>query len=185
MVFVHPVPRYKDGREPVTSSSYRSADRPDHVGDDIMYPRVPADGGPPNELAPPHFARRFFMPFGVPALSIGPGTVSISQDIGTGGYVKIEHESGLSSQYMHLKDRRVKVGDQVSAGEPIGTIYFNPSESGFPLVHLHFQLRRYGVLIDPGPFLSQVPVLDDPTWPLWAKIALAAAAGYALYEVVR
>jgi murein DD-endopeptidase MepM/ murein hydrolase activator NlpD len=124
------------------------------------------------------------MPFGVPALSAAEGTVSISEDIGTGGYVKIEHPQGLSTQYMHLKDRKVRAGQKVKAGQVLGTIHHNPNESHFPLVHLHFQVRKDGSVVDPEQLLAAAPILDAP-WPLWVKLALAAGAGFAVYKIAK
>lgn len=163
---VNPVPAYRDGRLPVVSSSFRTPSRPSHNGSDIMYPRLPKDGGPEGKHLLPALAPRFFMPNGVPTLAFADGIVDTSKDIGTGGYIVLNHEGGYQSQYMHLRNRKVKTGQTVRAGQPIATISYSPTD--FHLNHLHFQLRQNGSLLDPEPILTGLPVLPMPTnwWPL-------------------
>jgi murein DD-endopeptidase MepM/ murein hydrolase activator NlpD len=52
--------------------------------------------------------------------------------------------------YAHLSSTRVEPGDYVDAGDVIGRAGCSGSCSG---THLHFELRRAGVAIDPTPFL--------------------------------
>jgi murein DD-endopeptidase MepM/ murein hydrolase activator NlpD len=172
------------GRLPVISSSYRSSDRPDHRGVDQMYRRLPEDGGPPGKLKMPHHARRFYMPSGIPALAIADGVVTTAKMIGTGGYVVIEHGDGLRSQSMHLiLNKGVKVGDRVKAGQPIGTIHYD-TKSGKPdLTHLHFQLRKHGVIQDPAPYLAAARVMSMPFD--WTKALLVVGSAAAVYLVAR
>jgi murein DD-endopeptidase MepM/ murein hydrolase activator NlpD len=124
------------------------------------------------------------MPPGIPALSIGPGKVSISKDITTGGYVKIDHPDGLSSQYMHIKDRKVAVGDEVKAGQPIGEIHYDTRPGGFKLIHLHFQLRHHGRLVNPKAFLDALPILKNP-WDVKKTLVTVALAGFVGWGVWR
>jgi murein DD-endopeptidase MepM/ murein hydrolase activator NlpD len=91
------------------------------------------------------------MPAGLPALSLGPGVVRTAKPTSTGDYVSIDHPGGYRSEYMHLRNLRVSKGQQVEAGQPIGTVSFNPAD--FNLIHLHFQLRKNGALIDPRPLI--------------------------------
>ncbi len=168
---VHPVPRHPDGRPPVISSGFRTSDRPNHNGVDIMYERRPGDGGPPGKILLPSHAPRFFMPAGVPALAIAGGTVIRSEEISTGGYIVLEHETDLTAQYMHLFNRRVQVGDRVKPSEVVGDVGFDPS---FKLLHLHFQLRQQGGLINPMQLLSTLPITQPPinSWLLVASATL-------------
>lgn len=180
---IYPVPRHPDGRAPKISSGYRTSDRPTHKGVDIMYRRVDSDGGPPNGGQLPSHSRRHFMPSGLPALCIAPGSVKISKEIGTGGYVVVDHGAGLTSQYMHLFNRRVAVGQSVRAGQVLGEIGFNPS--GFKLIHLHFQLRQDGELLDPRGPLKAMSIIEAPASSrLWIGVAASVAVGLAAARFV-
>lgn len=170
---VYPVPRYK-GRSPKISSGFRSADRPSHDGSDIMFKRLPFDPGPP-QGAIPFTSRGHFHPEGLPALALGPGTVTTSTQITTGGYVVVDHVGDWQSQYMHLARRDVKVGDRVQAGQRIGVIGFDTRPGGYRLLHLHFQLRQNGALVNPAPILAQLPILDAPGGNRGWLIAAGAA----------
>jgi hypothetical protein len=152
-----------------------------------MFRRLEGEGPPGEHL--PNYSKHYFMPDGLSALSIADGKVIVSQQIGTGGYVVIEHpEIGFTSQSMHLFNRRVQAGQNVSAGQAIGTIGFNPS--GYKLTHLHFQLRRGATgsldsrtLVDPAPFIANLPAIQDPK-RTQALLILAAAGlvGYLAYR---
>ena len=126
-----------------------------------MYRRIPEDGGPPGANKPPMYARRWYMPFGVPVFAYQGGTVIEARLAGKGEYVVIEHPGGWRSQYMHLQRKDVKVGQQVSEGQVIGTV--GNDRSSFPLNHLHFQLRYQGGLVNPSKYL-QVSTLK--AWPV-------------------
>ena len=180
---VYPVPVYKDGRRPGISSSFFPPDRPDHKGVDIMYPRVPADGGPPGKAELPTLAPRWFMPKGIPAFAMAPGRVAMSTVLGTGGYIVLDHGDGWRSQYMHLADRKVKEGDTVGPGQEIGTVGGDP---GYPLIHLHLQIRKNDQLQDPAPILAKLQMLPMPSGGdalLW--LTIGGAAGYGLYRYLR
>lgn len=183
MSLIYPVPRHPDGRSPKISSGFQSSDRPTHNGVDIMYRRAPTDGGPPGKTMLPSHSPRHTMPAGVPALSIGPGVVRISEELKTGGYVVIDHPGGLTSQYMHLFNRRVVPKQAVSAAAVIGDIGFNPG--AYRLLHLHFQLRQDGELLDPRAALRSMRVIASPTRSgLWIGAAAAVAAGLAAAKYV-
>jgi murein DD-endopeptidase MepM/ murein hydrolase activator NlpD len=145
-----------------------------------MFKRLPEDGGPPGKALEPSWAPRFYHPEGLLALAAGPGKVTYSQPIGTGETVTIDHGGGWQSQYMHMRNRLVKQGESVSGGQAVGTISFNPLD--WHLIHLHFQIRKDGQLVDPGPIIAPLPVLSGPTGGgafLW--IAAAAAFGFGVY----
>ena len=177
--FVYPVPRL-GGRLPKISSGFETPSRPSHHGVDIMYKRLPEDGGPIGAHRLPELSPGHFMPGGIPALAFAAGVVSASKQIGTGGYVVLQHANGVSSEYMHLAARRVKVGDTVRAGQPIGIVGYGPE---FELNHLHFQLRQDGDLRDPKPTLERAVIVDNPLRfrPLIALAALGVGA-WALYR---
>jgi murein DD-endopeptidase MepM/ murein hydrolase activator NlpD len=194
-VFVWPVPVYKDGRKPSISSGYGMRSTGNHPGVDIMYRRNPcgdvklptqskcyeAPGYIPNGWGPSYNPAG-----GVPVLAYGPGKVVESKFVSKGNYIVIDHPLGWRTQYMHLANRKVNVGDTVSAGQRIGTIghgktYLNPG--GYALNHLHFQLRYNGGLVDPAPYLKNKPVLSwsaaQGTSPLlYLAVAGALAGGF-------
>jgi hypothetical protein len=62
--------------------------------------------------------------------------------------VLIEHESGWSTQYCHMAKGsvRVKIGDQMKTGQPIGLVGLSGDTEFF---HLHFTVRHHGKIIDP------------------------------------
>ncbi len=60
--------------------------------------------------------------------------------------IEIEHGQGFSSIYAHLGSASVEKGQKVEKGEIVGTI----GESGRATApHLHFEIRKDGVEIDP------------------------------------
>ncbi len=73
-----------------------------------------------------------------------------------GNYIKIKHENGYCSRYLHLAPDsiKVKVGDKVKAGQVLGmeggTGYCIPREA----VHLHFDIHNGRDYIDPLPYLT-------------------------------
>lgn len=86
--------------------------------------------------------------------AIGPGTV-ITADAyqGYGNTVRIDHGGGVTSLYGHMQwnSLRVTVGQDVTAGTPIGTEGNTGKSFG---CHLHLEIRLNGVPIDPQPFMA-------------------------------
>ena len=60
----------------------------------------------------------------------------------------VEHDGGWGTQYCHLAKGsvRVKVGDRVNAGQPIGLVGLSGDTEFF---HLHFTVRYRGKAVDP------------------------------------
>lgn len=79
-------------------------------------------------------------------------------DTGYGNHVYIEHAGGYTTRYAHMYPNsiKVKVGDEVVAGQQIGTMggigYCDPA--GW--VHLHFEIRKSGAVQDPLKYYKQV-----------------------------
>jgi lysostaphin len=78
---------------------------------------------------------------GAPVLAVGNGTVAFAGTQGIyGNLVVINHAEGLQTRYGQLSRIQVKVGQQVTAGQTIGTV----GTSGQPTAqepHLHFEVR--------------------------------------------
>lgn len=85
------------------------------------------------------------------------GTVkSVNEDPLMGYTVEIDHGNGYSSYYASLSKVEVKAGTKVISGQPIaksGNNRFEKDEKN----HLHFELRKDGVAIDPNGTLPKKP----------------------------
>jgi len=106
-------------------------------------------------------------PRGTPIVAVLPGTVAhVEESRGnrSGRYVRIEHEDGSSTSYMHL-DRiapDLQVGQTVDAGAMLGTLGRTGIHHSDP--HLHFQIEvprgKYHRFVDPEPMLADAVVID-------------------------
>ena len=86
-----------------------------------------------------------------------PGTVrSVEKDDRLGTTVIIDHLDGYTTTYASLQSEvTVLAGDQVSAGDVIGTVgNTSLSEAGLG-AHLHFSVMKDGLSVDPNAFLEQ------------------------------
>jgi murein DD-endopeptidase MepM/ murein hydrolase activator NlpD len=65
-----------------------------------------------------------------------------------GNGVMLEHEGGWRTQYCHMAKGsvRVKAGDQMTTGQPIGLVGLSGDTEFF---HLHFTVRHRGKIVDP------------------------------------
>lgn len=197
-ITTNPMGRLAANRPPFVTSGYGS--RPNvgsggshfHAGVDMFYPhadepmKAPWTSGSGKWSVPDAEIGRT-----VAALAAGDGVVVRSSMIGTGNRIRIDHGGGWETGYMHLRDRKVQVGDRVRAGQDIGTVWRNPQ--GTPgLNHLHWEVYRNGQTVDPealfGRHLSALAIRNDPRGFTWLKalamIAIAAGAGYAAYRYI-
>jgi hypothetical protein len=80
----------------------------------------------------------------VNALAAASGTVRIvvGSQFNT---IIIDHGNGWSTHYLHLSKRLVVEGAQVRAGDIIGIT----GAAGTNAPHLHFEVQRYGIPVDP------------------------------------
>lgn len=85
---------------------------------------------------------------GEPVLAAGAGEVVkvASSNTGYGNHVVIEHEDGTQTLYGHLYSYGVKEGDIVTLGQQIGEVGSTGTSTGN---HLHFEVRKDGVAVDP------------------------------------
>ncbi len=65
---------------------------------------------------------------------------------GYGKMVKIKHKYGFTTLYGHLYYIKVRSGQRVKAGQIIGYAGSTGRSTG---VHLHYEIRRYGKLVNP------------------------------------
>lgn len=83
-----------------------------------------------------------------------------------GGCIQIEHGSGFVSRYCHIKELRVDKGDEVKKGEIIGLSGGDIKDKGNGNsrgAHLHFELKKDGVLVNPMDYIEKAEVINDPT----------------------
>lgn len=94
-----------------------------------------------------HKGTDFAAPIGSPIMSTANGRVIESRyKGGNGNYVKVRHNSTYSTQYLHMKKRKVKVGDYVKQGDVIGWVGMTGSTSG---PHVCYRFWKNGVQVDP------------------------------------
>ena len=69
---------------------------------------------------------------------------------GYGKMVRIQHSDGFSTLYAHLRKIKVKAGQKVRKGDVIGKAGNTGTSSG---VHLHFEILKNEVHVDPQSFV--------------------------------
>lgn len=112
------------------------------------------DGGPYNNY---HAGQDFGAPVGVTVTVPANGIVSWAGPLVVrGNAVIIDHGQGVFTGYWHLSDIFVEAGQQVSAGDLLGLVGNTGLSTG---AHLHWELRIYGIAVDPMQFL------DEPLFP--------------------
>jgi murein DD-endopeptidase MepM/ murein hydrolase activator NlpD len=118
-------------------------------------------------------------PRGRPIVAVAAGTLvrversELGADGKSGRYVRIEHDDGTLTAYMHLDDvaAELATGERVDAGQYVGTLGATAVYSAPP--HLHFALEipdRPGVrgdhaeteYVDPAPFLVRARISPMP-----------------------
>lgn len=118
-------------------------------------------------MAPRHTHRHQGIDFTPPAsisdaeamkLPIMAWKKGVVTSIGEGwGVVRITHHNGEKSVYGHLSSIRVKVGDTVMPCQHIGTM---GNTHTYPVpIHLHFEVWRESVSLDPMKRLRQSPTI--------------------------
>lgn len=113
----------------------------------------------------PHSGIDYGLPVGSAVLSCAEGVVSRADNhpLGWGHFVQVSHAWGIS-HYAHLSAIHVKVGQQVKAGERLGS----SGQTGFAKgAHLHFGIKVNGVpaektkgWTDPAPYFEGKAACD-------------------------
>lgn len=89
-----------------------------------------------------------------PIIAADGGTVIVmeKQRYGYGWHVIIDHNNGYQTLYGHMSDIYVSAGQSVSKGAVIGKMGSTGRSTG---PHLHFEIRKGGVLLNPLSFLNK------------------------------
>jgi murein DD-endopeptidase MepM/ murein hydrolase activator NlpD len=87
-----------------------------------------------------------------PAYATADGKViSTGTDPARGNHIIIGHANDLRTLYMHLNKILVNEGDPVGKGQTIGLVGSTGRSTG---PHLHYQVLKNGVSVDPKPYLQ-------------------------------
>jgi len=143
-----------------------------HNGTDIRVPTLRAQQAGVDVLAAAdgRVARRRD---GVPDVSVRTAGRAAVQGAECGNGVVIDHGNGWETQYCHMAQGslRVRPGDPVKAGQPLGRIGLS-GLTEYP--HLHFTARLQGQIVDPFAFEAP-PGTCSAGKSLWDKIPPALA----------
>ncbi len=91
-------------------------------------------------------------PEGTPVHSAEAGKVVFAGEKGGyGNLIILEHKNGFKTYYAHLKDIKVKIGEEVGKGMVIGDVGSTGRSTG---PHLHFELRQEDRVYNPLQKLS-------------------------------
>jgi lipoprotein NlpD len=94
-------------------------------------------------------------PLGTPVTVARAGTVLYAgEQKGYGQIVIVDHGDDLVTLYAHNRDLRVKTGQKVRDGQVVATVGQTGRTSG---PHLHFEVRRKGLPVDPLEYLGPPP----------------------------
>jgi len=101
----------------------------------------------------PHRGTDFAASVGTPILATANGVVvKSSYTRGNGNYVTIKHNNTYSTQYLHMRRRKVKVGELVTQGQVIGWVGMTGYTSG---PHVCYRFWKNGRQVD--PFRQKLP----------------------------
>jgi murein DD-endopeptidase MepM/ murein hydrolase activator NlpD len=107
-------------------------------------------------------------PTGAPVVSVAPGTVMLAGWTSGGGRtVRVRHNNGYESEYLHLSSLEVRAGQRVSQGDLVGKVGATGLATG---PHLHYGLRRHGSYVN--------PVVEHRNMPPGDPIPAAELAAY-------
>lgn len=103
-----------------------------------------------------HWGVDYAGPTGTPVYAPAPGRVLLAKPrVVSGNSIMIEHLPGVISIYYHLDSLRVTEGQEVQAGDLIGTIGSTGLSTG---PHLHFEVRVHGIPIAPEKLYTDLLV---------------------------
>jgi murein DD-endopeptidase MepM/ murein hydrolase activator NlpD len=96
-------------------------------------------------------------PFGAAVYTVLPGLIEVQPPSGYGGgygiHVLVHHDGATLTLYAHLLTATVVTGQPVVAGALIGYEGSTGLSTG---PHLHFEVRRAGIPVDPAAFFPSI-----------------------------
>jgi murein DD-endopeptidase MepM/ murein hydrolase activator NlpD len=98
-------------------------------------------------------------PAGTPVLAPGGGVARVGEGGACGIHVVLNHGGGIETLYCHLAGATVADGQQVGAGQRIGSVGSTGFSTG---PHLHFEVHRDGRAEDPATWLLLTPATTQP-----------------------
>lgn len=108
-----------------------------------------------NKLDSTHNAIDLAAKTGTPIKATNDGIVVLSELLYlTGNAIYIDHGMGLFSQYAHMSELKVKVGDHVKKGDIIGLVGTTGFSTG---PHLHFTFWVHNIQANPNLFFNSSP----------------------------
>jgi murein DD-endopeptidase MepM/ murein hydrolase activator NlpD len=88
---------------------------------------------------------------GTPVKAVADGTVTFAEYKGSyGNLVKISHGNGVETWYAHNSAIKVKVGQEVKAGDIVSAVGSTGNSTG---PHLHLEIRINGTAVNPQNYL--------------------------------
>lgn len=140
--------------------SYRRISR--GVGSVRASSKRPSSNVPANQVQQPkqryrtHMGIDYAAPVGTPIFSVANGKViHLGYSGAFGNLIILEHPGNYRTYYAHLSNYNVElaVGNEVRRGLEIGYVGSTGRSTG---PHLHFELRKNGVYVDPYAFKTQL-----------------------------
>ncbi|WP_174297391.1 M23 family metallopeptidase [Sphingomonas bacterium] len=110
-------------------------------------------------------------PVGTPVFAVIDGTVlSAGWTGGYGNFIRLAHGGGMGSGYGHLSRVAVRAGEAVRRGQVIGYVGSTGMSTG---PHLHWEITRGGVAVDPLPIAQAgMTTLEGAAMPAFrARVA--------------
>ncbi len=100
-----------------------------------------------------HMALDIANPSGPGVAAAGDGIVVLVKYLtyDYGQHVMIDNGNGIATLYGHMQAIYVKEGDRVAKGQIIGKMGSTGRSTG---THLHFEVRKNGILVDPRSYLK-------------------------------
>ena len=108
------------------------------------------NGGPYSSY---HAGQDYGAAAGVPIVAPAAGVVALVKPLSVrGNAVILDHGRGIFTGYWHLSEFSVEEGQAVRAGDLIGLVGTTGLSTG---AHLHWELRVYGIAVDPVQFINE------------------------------
>ena len=99
-----------------------------------------------------HYGVDFAANTGTPVYATKSGVVLVATyGSVNGNYVKLQHEDGSLSYYLHLDTFAVKKGDSVKQGQKLGTVGSTGTSTG---PHLHFEIKINDKNVNPMDYVK-------------------------------